>query len=362
MSHIASINFVQLSDECQVVCDRLNEMLKRVESAIADIENVAMSDDAFAEANAFTTKVKAQLFEWRGSMNDIMETAYKWAQSRGIGREEKIGEASALRRQATNLSAIVSAESTRLMVSIEAVGRNMSEMKVRKILADVDAKRNATKIFIENMEDPMLRQFAKIVVAGNDRRMSQDDILTEAKSLMQSTIQDVAKEKLASESHRLSVEMKTCGIAPEKIETVVAFQPSENAVADLIRIESDATQAIVDEGVRRKTLIIIKKAIEARGFIVDKSNIRKQDDMVTMLATKLSGERARFKVYLDGKFVYDFSEGYKGQACEQDIAPFERDLEEIYGGAIVHKTIDWSNPDKISSHKMQVKGKNYQKK
>ena len=47
-----------------------------------------------------------------------------------------------------------------------------------------------------------------------------------------------------------------------------------------------------------------------------------------MVAMKASGERADFKIYMDGKFIYDFHHGYKGQACQKDIEPFMKDLEE----------------------------------
>ena len=97
------------------------------------------------------------------------------------------------------------------------------------------------------------------------------------------------------------------------------------------------------------------QAIEARGFIVDKRNIRIQRDTneVVLIALKASGEKAEFRVFLDGRFVYDFH-GYQGQACQKDIEPFLRDLEEVYGVKIKASQEIWSNPDKIATMKYQT--------
>jgi len=71
-----------------------------------------------------------------------------------------------------------------------------------------------------------------------------------------------------------------------------------------------------------------------------------------MIAQKASGEWAEFKIMLDGKFIYRF-DGYEGQACQNDIQPFMRDLEEIYGVKIKEQQEIWSNPDKLSFQKYQ---------
>ena len=68
---------------------------------------------------------------------------------------------------------------------------------------------------------------------------------------------------------------------------------------------------------------------------------------------KASGEKAEFRVFMDGKFIYDFR-GYEGQACQKDIQPFLNDLEEVYGLHVTKTQEIWSNPDKISSMKYQT--------
>ena len=81
----------------------------------------------------------------------------------------------------------------------------------------------------------------------------------------------------------------------------------------------------------------------------------------THLAMKASGERADFKIYMDGKFIYDFHHGYKGQACQKDIEPFMKDLEDVYGIHVTKSQEIWSNPDKISTMKYQAMNTNKNK-
>jgi hypothetical protein len=87
---------------------------------------------------------------------------------------------------------------------------------------------------------------------------------------------------------------------------------------------------------------------------VDKKNIKLQREKneVVMIAQKASGERAEFRVMLDGKFIYRF-DGYEGQACQNDIQPFMQDLEDVYGIKVTGREEIWSNPDKISTQKYQ---------
>ena len=120
-------------------------------------------------------------------------------------------------------------------------------------------------------------------------------------------------------------------------------------------MRESATTEIVGEKVRQKSLKIIMDAIKQRGFIVDKKNIKinRESNEVVMVALKASGEKAEFRVFLDGRFIYDFR-GYEGQACQKDIEPFMKDLEEVYGIHVTKSQEIWSNPDKISTMKYQT--------
>ncbi len=137
-----------------------------------------------------------------------------------------------------------------------------------------------------------------------------------------------------------------------------------NSNSSVQEIRAQATHEIVGEEVRKESLKIILKAIETRGFIVDRKNsikINKDKNEVLVIGKKASGQTAEFKIYLDGRFSYKF-DGFEGQACQKDIEPFMNDLEDIYGVKITGRVELWKNPDKLSSQKYQTyntnKGKN----
>lgn len=71
----------------------------------------------------------------------------------------------------------------------------------------------------------------------------------------------------------------------------------------LSAIRTAASDEIVGEKVRQKSLKIIMQAIQARGFVVDRKNIKIKRDTneVILVALKASGEKAEFRVFLDGK-------------------------------------------------------------
>src|SRR5574344_1739324 len=131
------------------------------------------------------------------------------------------------------------------------------------------------------------------------------------------------------------------------IESVIMDDGEGSVDEQIVALRKKATAEIIGEGVRRQTLRIIIKTIEDKGFIVDRKNIKinKDSNEVVAIAQKASGEKAEFRMFLDGKFIYRF-DGYEGQACQKDIQPFMADLEEIYGIKVTSREEIWSNPDK----------------
>ena len=115
-----------------------------------------------------------------------------------------------------------------------------------------------------------------------------------------------------------------------------------------LEVMEAATDAIIDETLRRSAINAIIKSLNTRGFVVDRKNIRhiKETDTVKLTAMKPGGQKVEFNVDLNGKFMYHF-QGYEGLACEKDISAMEKDLEEIYGIKIRDKKTTWSNPDKL---------------
>ena len=161
------------------------------------------------------------------------------------------------------------------------------------------------------------------------------------RKLVDDAVSDI-REKMVSEK-----------VSAENIDKVT--KGSED-VSPLEMMDS-ATTEIFDEKLRRSAVQAIVKSISAKGFIVKKENIRhiKETDTVKITAMKPGGQKAEFSIDLDGKFMYHF-QGYEGQACQKDISPLEKDLEEVYGIKLTDRKTIWDNPDKLTqSHHAEMK-------
>jgi hypothetical protein len=185
-----------------------------------------------------------------------------------------------------------------------------------------------------------------------DSSLSGTALLEAGKALMNESVE----ARYEKEAELIRAELAAAKVPTETVEKIVGTGKP------LTEIREAATTEIVGEKVRQKSMKLIMKAIAERGFIVDKKNIKinRETNEVTMVALKASGERATFKIFLDGKFIYDFR-GYEGQACQKDIEPFMTALEEVYGIHVTERQEIWSNPDKISTMKYQAMNTNKNK-
>ncbi|MCM1131059.1 MAG: hypothetical protein NC310_03210 [Roseburia sp.] len=167
----------------------------------------------------------------------------------------------------------------------------------------------------------------------------------------------------AQEEYNALIGKKTTQVIEEYKQELKSQGLSTDAIANASTID-EANQvvnaAITDEKIRKETLKIIIKAINARGFIVDtKKNLKidRERNIVKLVALKASGQMAEFEIQLNGKFMYHFDE-YEGHACKKDIAPFLEDLKNVYDIDITHEEVTWENPDKIQTQKYQYVNKN----
>lgn len=129
----------------------------------------------------------------------------------------------------------------------------------------------------------------------------------------------------------------------------------EEEIVSPLEMMNAATSEIMDERLRKSAIQAIVKSISGRGFIVNRSDIRhiKETDTVRIVAKKPAGQTAEFLITLDGRFQYHF-QGYEGAACEKDIGPMEKDLEEVYGIKLTDKKTIWQNPDKHNKEHHQA--------
>jgi hypothetical protein len=237
---------------------------------------------------------------------------------------------------------------TLLKQSLEKKQRKLFERENGCVSIDEDLQS-----VLNNISDSVLRQFTYLAYI-QDNTLTGEKLLQAGQSLMNERINATYEEQFKKESDRIQTELKDAKVEQSTIEKIMSTSTG-SAQEKLIAMQEVATTEILGEKLRRKSLKIIKEAIQKRGFIIDNKNIKidREKNEVKMIAQKVSGERAEFTVFMDGKFIYDFHHGYKGQACQKDIEPFMKDLEEVYGIHVTKTKEIWSNPDKISTMKYQ---------
>ena len=156
-------------------------------------------------------------------------------------------------------------------------------------------------------------------------------------------------ESRVDEARRM---MEAERIPRETVESVIG-----DGEASPLEIMDAATSEVMDERLRRSAIAAIVRSLTSRGFLVDRSNIRhiRETDTVKLVASKPGGQTAEFSIDLQGRFMYHF-QGYEWSACEKDIGPLERDLEEVYGIRMVDRVTVWRNPDRNTTiHHMEAK-------
>ena len=340
MSHAVRINYKQIAVQCHSICEVAENQVAELDKMLADLEG-SSSRLLNDQTEALRKQIEREKRELIRSIEAVKAQADKRTLTTTAG-------AQALQRQANELAAGRLAEMRALLDSLlsESIASNQARMIDRANgIVRLD---EATKKFLDTIEDEVLRQFVYIAFV-RDSSLSGASLLEAGKALMNESVEARYKK----EAELIRAELAAAKVPTETVEKIVG------AGKPLAEIREAATTEIVGEKVRQKSMKLIMKAITERGFIVDKKNIKinRETNEVTMVALKASGERATFKIFLDGKFIYDFR-GYEGQACQKDIEPFMTALEEVYGFHVTERQEIWSNPDKISTMKYQAMNTN----
>ena len=336
MSHQVQINYEAIAIQCNSICEVAEKQLKELDRLLAEIES-----ESTQLLNEQTRALKRQILSERESLLEEMKQLRERADRRTLSST----------REATNLQKRVNELASQKIIAFEETLRTLLGDKLqdnqRKLLErsngviTIDAQ---TQKLLDSIQDVALRQFVYIAYL-KDNTLSGDALLKAGQALMGQTYESRIQEEQA----KIRAEMEAARVDKATIDKVVTEGKT------IAEIRENATTEIVGEKVRQKSLKIIMDAVQKRGFIVDKKNIKinREKNEVILVALKASGEKAEFKVYLDGRFIYDFR-GYEGQACQKDIEPFMKDLEEVYGIHVTKAQEIWRNPDKISTMKYQT--------
>ncbi len=121
---------------------------------------------------------------------------------------------------------------------------------------------------------------------------------------------------------------------------------AEKAVAEADKAVEAGVEELVNEDVRRETLIALMETVQKLGFVVLGAPEFTDDGGVLLLARRPSGEECQFIVRADGGMRYAF-ENYVGTACRKDCAQVEEMLRDAYGVVLSNERVIWENPDEI---------------
>lgn len=352
MSHAVQINYEQIAIQCHSICEVAKTQVAELSRMLTELESSSLrllNDQTEALYRQIEQEKDALLKEIKAVLDRADEDAQK-----GI----VIGDSDRLNGQTQ--AAITIAEQLRVKANKLAAGR-LAEMRalLDSLLSEsiaVNRQRlinrangivkidSATQTLLNSIDDEILRQFVYIAFVRNSF-LSGNALIEAGRSLMSESV-DARYEK---EAAMIRTELAAAKVPTETVDKIV------EEGKPIAEIREAATAEIVGEKIRQKSMKIIISAIRGRGFIVDKKNIKinRETNEVTLVALKASGEKATFRIFLDGRFIYDFR-GYEGQACQKDIEPFVTALEEVYGMHIKERQEIWSNPDKISTMKYQT--------
>jgi len=352
MSHAATINYEALSIAAKATCEQALKQLCKIDELLARIKDKAslLITDRVRSYEAFLKKEQANISI---ELNQIITKAN--AKTRDATIANNANNLSRIVDNLTSyrLNAMEDLINDELINATNKLQENIKnkEQGIISISQDVLKK-------LETIDDFMLRESIYQVAIQNEiSGKSWAELQTLGKKRMDSQLEASLEKHKKQIMVDIKQELKEAKVDEQVIESISSSKIQ--SISDVEAIRNKATSEIIGESVRKETLKVIMKTVETRGFIVDKKNIKidREKNEVRFVAQKISGERADFRIYLDGKFIYKF-DGYEGQACQKDIEPFMNDLADIYDIKVVKQVDNWSNPDKNQSMKYQTVNKN----
>lgn len=360
MSYRVQIDYEAIAVKCESVCEVAEKQIAELNHMFLDIKNSSQSLD-----NSQTETLQRLIVEERdslvGKIKKLKAKAKKVARigvvqgdsdTLRLNSDDRVDEAAQeLQNQVNDLAAKKLIEMRTLYQSLLESSIVEHQKRLKNTANGVVTIPIEIQKLLNSIQDKIERQFTYLAYLKNNT-LSGDDLIKAGRELKNESYES----RIEKERQKIRSELEAARVEKTAIEKLVTENKS------LSEIRSGATEEIIGEKIRQKSLKIIMSAISARGFIVDKKNIKikRETNEVILVGLKASGEKAEFRVFLDGKFIYDFR-GYEGQACQKDIQPFLNDLEEVYGLHFTKTQEIWSNPDKISSMKYQMAKTNTKK-
>lgn len=374
MSHIVSVDFQHIFIECTEVCESIVARIAELQKLFVEFEQA--SKGAIDEQDqSLVRSFEREVMEWLCQVHSIREAIQIHSdQGRWIGdsdstifrnRYQQIDLAYALRREvnrrvATSIPAIralisqmYDARIKRLMTMNKKEGQHSRAQQTENVELSCEQSRAPQSMIgrlLASIDDATQREFTYMAYVLNPH-IEKAELLQAGKRMYDTAMENERQKLLDEELRKQKLAMESIKMPQEDIDKALAIQGT--TAQKIEQLYGQTSEAIVKEKMRKESLKIILKAIKSQGFVVPLNDIVRQGEQVVVRAHKIGGQVAKFTINLDGKFIYDF-QGYEGQACQNDIEPFLKDLEEIYGAHLINRQEIWKNPDKIQNKKMQV--------
>lgn len=270
MSHQVQIDYQGVAIQCQSVCEvaekrlqELDEMLEKARESSTSLMNIQAS-----EAYQAIQKAREDL---SNQIQDVRAEAQSKAAHRDASVAGSLTKAQRLQQTVNTLSSqkIIEFNSLLQMLLLDSIQSNYQKLLNQgNGVVTVD---DALKQFLDGIEDETLRQFTYIAYLQNTS-LRGEALLEAGRALVGKTYE----ARLEEERSRISEELKAARVEASTIEEVTKASGG-TAKEQIAAMQEAATTEIVGEKVRQKSLKIIMQAIKARGFVVDKNNIKSKE-------------------------------------------------------------------------------------
>ena len=351
MSHVAKIDYEALSATARITCEEALKQLCIIDKILDKI--IASS------SSLLTNRIKSYkeyLLKTKDSLSEKINELIKLSMQ---NRDQNIVNKAMDLQQEVNTLQYDRLMLIERMIDEELV-KNIEQIKYEQEnerLGRVDIDQEMIKKLLTIKDEFLREEVYRALLEKKNKGIPFQLLIKQVESALSEKNVDTVMSKKDEILNQISEDMRSNDIAEDVISNTI--DKNIKSIEDIKKMNEVSKRVIVDERVRQESIKAIVKTIRKRGFIINKDQIKidKEKNEVRIWSKKASGERAEFRVYLDGKFIYKF-DGYEGQACQEDLAPFFSDLENIYNIKVKEKIEIWSNPDKNSTMKYQIMDKN----
>lgn len=263
----------------------------------------------------------------------------------------------------------------------EQLEREQERQRAIEARRERDASHGAWAKEVGNWNDPLasalayteLAELRQRFFAGGQARAPQAEVRKAVDEVRARAIQAAdqqrnsaagqAAEQVRQQQARQAVEVleQTSGTSQAtkaRLQQLNRQLPSLQGKAVLQAVataQADVNALVVDERCRKEAVRAVMGALRTSGFVVDAPYLQAvgDHDEVVVRAARPSGNRAEFRVRVEGDLTWHF-DGYKGAACKKDLDVVLPRLADIYGVKLSEKRVVCQNPDDQSVQRNEL--------